>query len=561
MRGVADTSFSMARTPLFDTLRRALWLARASEAQRLPPRELLERAHGARLDRRELLRAAAGTAALSALPFGTTACGSDETTGPRVVVVGAGLAGLHAAHRLNQAGVRATVYEGADRVGGRTYTARGMFGSQLAELGGELIDSNHVTMRALAMELGEPLDDLEAGAPAGYKKDVYHFGGREIGELEIVEAFRPVAAMMSSLLTSAEEDDALFESTDAMSLAAWLDAVPMIDPVLKQILAIAYTGEYGLEPEEQSIFNLLYLIDHATPEPFRIFGDSDERYHLHNGNDSLATKLASGLSGQLETGAKLASVVKTAAGAYTLSFERGTSTFDVEADHVILAIPFTTLRSVSLASAGLAEDKVQVIDELGYGTNAKQMGHFTSRVWREVHNASGSATTDNGIQMTWDTARGQEGPNGLLTNFVGGALGVASGMGTAEARYAEALPKIDQVFPGAMAAYIANSAVRMHWPTVPLNLGSYACYKPGQWAFYGVEGRREGNLHFAGEHCSLDFQGFMEGAAETGAAAAAEVLADLGLAASTATLRARPSRRHPRRPLHLAERLRRAARR
>jgi hypothetical protein len=67
----------------------------------------------------------------------------------------------------------------------------------------------------------------------------------------------------------------------------------------------------------------------------------------------------------------------------------------------------------------------------------------------------------------------------------------------------------------------------MHWPTVPTMKGSYACYKPGQWAFYEVEGRREGKLHFCGEHCSLDFQGYMEGAAETGALVAAEILDDL----------------------------------
>jgi monoamine oxidase len=69
----------------------------------------------------------------------------------------------------------------------------------------------------------------------------------------------------------------------------------------------------------------------------------------------------------------------------------------------------------------------------------------------------------------------------------------------------------------------------MHWPTHPHTLGSYACYRPGQWAFYGIEGAREGNVHFCGEHCSLEFQGYMEGAAETGALVAAAILDDLGL--------------------------------
>jgi monoamine oxidase len=61
---------------------------------------------------------------------------------------------------------------------------------------------------------------------------------------------------------------------------------------------------------------------------------------------------------------------------------------------------------------------------------------------------------------------------------------------------------------------------------------SYACYLPGQWtSICGAEGERVGNLHFAGEHTSLDFQGFMEGGCESGQRAAQEILVDLGLAA------------------------------
>ena len=80
------------------------------------------------------------------------------------------------------------------------------------------------------------------------------------------------------------------------------------------------------------------------------------------------------------------------------------------------------------------------------------------------------------------------------------------------------------------AAYLANSAVRQHWPTMPFALGSYACYRPGQAAFSGSEGVAEGRLHFCGEHTSVDFQGYMEGGAESGARAAREILVDLGLA-------------------------------
>lgn len=202
--------------------------------------------------------------------------------------------------------------------------------------------------------------------------------------------------------------------------------------------------------------------------------------------------------------------------------------FQFTAEHVVFAIPFTALRQVDL-NVTLPDDKLRVIWELGYGTNAKLLGGFTTRVWREQCNASGSAFTDNGLQITFDGTEEQPGPAGVLTNFLGGNAGVEMGNGDAEDRYLEALPLIDQILPGTSAAYVPGSAVRLHWPSIPLFQGSYTCFRPGQTSFFGIEGRREGNLHFCGEHTSLDFQGFMEGAAETGASMATEILTDLGV--------------------------------
>jgi monoamine oxidase len=187
---------------------------------------------------------------------------------------------------------------------------------------------------------------------------------------------------------------------------------------------------------------------------------------------------------------------------------------------------------VDLTMAGITTDKQQIVDELGYGTNAKLMLQFATPTWRTAQMASGSSFTDVGeLQCTWDTSRGQDGAQGILTNYVGGARGLAISAGTPEERAAEAVPWIDTVFPGAEAAYLAGSAVRSGWIENPNARGSYACYRPGQWAFYGLEGERTGNLHFCGEHTSLDFQGYMEGAAETGALVAAELLDELGVEA------------------------------
>jgi monoamine oxidase len=112
---------------------------------------------------------------------------------------------------------------------------------------------------------------------------------------------------------------------------------------------------------------------------------------------------------------------------------------------------------------------------------------------------------------------------------LGGQAGVEVGDVDPEQYYTGLLDDLDFLFPGTKAAYLSGTARRMHWPSHEHTRGSYTCYKPGQWSFWEQEGLREGNLHFCGEHTSADFQGWMEGGAETGAFVAAEVLSDLGL--------------------------------
>jgi monoamine oxidase len=521
----------MARTRLFGALKRWARLAWIAERQRRPTRECVEQVSATwRSTRREVLHAAMGATAMAALPF--TSCTSSmrhHNGTERVAIVGAGLAGLHAAYRLLQAGVRAQVYEASTRVGGRMFTARSLYAQgQVAELGGEFIDSNHIWCRGLAQEFGVPLDDLFANEPPEVLRDTFFFQNRRIDEAEIVEAFRPIAARIAVDVEAAVEHAATFARLDATSITEWLAGIPEANALIKAILEVAYVGEFGLEADDQSVFNLFRLIDFQTPEAFRLFGESDERFHIRTGSDTLTTRLAEAVAAQIRTDMRLVAVTQRAGATYRLSFERGTARVERDAEHVILAIPFSLLRQVALRLE-LPPVKRRVITELGYGTNAKLLGQYTARVWRSVHNASGIVYTDNGLQNLWDAVRGQEGASGILTTFLGGKSGVQVGVGTPEARVLETLPRIEAIFPGTAATYRSGYALRMHWPSAPFALGSYAAYRPGQTAFEGIEGRRVGNLHFCGEHTSVVFQGLMEGACATGAFTAQAVLNDMGL--------------------------------
>ena len=533
----------MGRTPLFDLLQRAARIARAAAHSPLPLDEFYARGAEARVDarrRRLLLGAGAGLvlAGCGGVP-GATGSGvvrpmraPARRGGDEVAIVGAGIAGLTAAWRLRQQGVAARVYEGQTRVGGRMLSLHDHFGKDgpVIELGGELIDTDHVRIRALAGELGIALDDLLAGDT---DRDTWWFDGRAVSEREIVEAFVPVAAAIERDLAAAgdgaydhTDPNAAFRALDTLSIAQWFDRNG-VTGWLRKLLDVAYTTEMGLEIGEQSALNFLTFIGTGDADAFKVFGSSDERFHVRGGNDLIPRRLAERMGDAIDTGQVLEAISAHGDG-YRLAFRNGGASRDVLAREVILALPFTLLRKVRI-DVPLPPDKRRAIDTLAYGTNAKLMIGFDRRVWRE-HGANGASMSDLAFQTTWDTSRKQPG-GGVLTNFTGGRHGLALGEGTPKAQADAAARDLDRLWPGALAARAGAREVRMHWPTNPWALGSYACLRPGDWStLRGVIGASVGHLHFAGEHCAPDTQGFMEGGCESGETAAAAVLAARGQA-------------------------------
>lgn len=527
----------MGRTPLFRMLQRAATTARASLHAGEPFGEFIGRVEAERFDvaRRRFLKGSAGVAAglvlagCGALPKRAARAPADA----EVVIVGAGIAGLSAAWRLRQAGVRVRIYEAQNRVGGRMLSLRGHFADeQVVELGGELIDSDHVHMRRMAAELGLPLDDLQ-GDPSAIDEDVWFHGGRAYSEAEITAAFVPVAALIERDVSTLPDADITWrtpggaEALDRMTISGWFDRNG-VDGWLRRLIEVAYTTEMGLECDQQSALNLLTFIG-TDDGPFRIFGSSDERYHVRGGNDQVPRHLAARMGDAIETGAVLEALRANADDSFTLSFRRGHASDEVRAAQVLLAIPFTTLRQVRI-DVPLPPVKRRAIVELRYGTNAKLMIGFNERVWRTRHHRNGSVYSDLPFQTTWETSRAQAGDSGILTNFTGGDHGLEIGDGSARSQADKAAAELDAVFPGILATRAGAREARMHWPSNPWVQGSYACFTPGQWTgLRGAMGERVGRLYFAGEHCALDTQGFMEGGCESGETAAAEILGALGV--------------------------------
>lgn len=529
----------MARTPVFAFIQRSLQNAQASLHTDVPLAELLD---GAAITRRQFV---IGTAAGAALASCRTVIPSAAKSDAKVIVVGGGIAGLTAAYRLQRAGVAVRVFDGQNRTGGRMFSLRGFFpDGQVAELGGELIDTNHEHIRNLAGELGIELDDFHNDDQA-LAQDVWYFGGAKRSEREVVEAFRPIAARIEADLARIGDGEITYQSRgaaaelDRMTLAQWIDGAGATG-WFRELLDVGFTTEFGLEIDRQSALNLITMIS-PEPEPFRIYGESDERFHVRGGNDRIPGALASALGDRIELNAMLQRVRQRADGQIECTFGRGGTTVSAAAPHVILAIPFTMLRSVSI-DVDLPERKRRAIQQLGYGTNAKLMLGFSQRLWRTQYRSNGSTLTDLPYQLSWETSRLQPGASGIITDFTGGNRGMQLGEGTPAERAAEVAAQLNTIYPGVAA--LRGKEARMHWPTQPFVRASYACYLPGQWTtIRGAEGEAVANLHFAGEHCSMAAQGFMEGGCESGERAAAEVLAAMGMK-KTAMRTALPSALH-----------------
>ena len=296
---------------------------------------------------------------------------------------------------------------------------------------------------------------------------------------------------------------------------------------LGHLLDIAYTIEYGAESSEQSSLNLLYLLGYSGQGQFRVFGKSDEKYHVRGGNDQIPARLAAALAGQITTGAELVAIQRTPAGAYMLTFDQGSGRTPVTADKLVLALPFSILRrSVDLSRAGFSPRKLLAIRELSMGTNSKLHVQFDTRHWYTL-GANGDTFADTGYQNTWEVTRAQPGRSGILVDYTGGLVGATFGSGTPEQRAVRFLAQLEPVLPGITSHWNGRATVDF-WPDDEWTRGSYSYWKVGQYtSFAGIEGRQEGNAHFCGEHTSIDFQGYLNGAVETGERAAAEVIADL----------------------------------
>lgn len=450
----------------------------------------------------------------------------------KILVVGAGLAGLVVAYRLRQAGLWADVVEARDRIGGRVHTLQNACGTKIpAELGGEAIDSNHRHLLALARELGLIIVDVQAAGP-DKGEDSYWFNGQPVTKASLMAEFDQIGPRLAAdieklqgfLRSHSPQPEPAIQALDALSIPAYLAQIDA-PPLIRQGVIAAYTTRYAWDAADQSCLNFLSVTDPA-PGQFRLFGHSDERFYIEDGNHHLPARLAAAVTDQLELDTQLESLSDLGNSRYQVSLKQGQTCCDRIYDQVVITIPFNLLRQIPL-KVELPPQQQAAIQHLGYSRPTKVITAYRSKPWQQ-YGATGHLSTDLPLEHIWETTQSLWSPDiSLLTNYLSNRHQLGSQPQDLEHYGHQLAQQLDRIYPGLNAARITGEAAiaRSTWIEDPYSQGGYSYYRVGQWTqFYGHEAQPVGNLFFAGEHCSQQHQGYMEGACETGEKIAAAIL-------------------------------------
>ena len=508
----------MARTPLMQLLQSAVRQSAEPVETRTVP-----------VSRRVALQAAAGLALSASLP----ATGLAATA--RIGIVGAGLAGLTAGYRLQKTGYSPTIYEASTRLGGRCYTARDVFADgQIAEHGGEFIDTGHKAIRALAAELGLTLDDVLAATPAKTEPR-YLIGGKPYSLADATRDMRPFHAVLQmqakSLGTySYRAANKAARHFDAMTISAWVAAyVPGgREGQLGQLVETAFAEENAADADRQSALNAIPVLADDPRDAFNLYyTDSDQRFHVRGGNDQIPVRLGERLGARIRTAMPLVAIARLPDGRICLSFRNGTGIEEAVYDRVILALPFSVLHAaVDCTKASFRPLKQKAIATLPMGASVKFQLQFQRRAWTEAGCNGEIRVPTRFFQTTWEVSRAQPGQAGIVNFFAGGTRALNAGAQSAAALADEVLRDAEPILPG-LGALWNRRLMKDAWKENPWSLGSYCYFPPGyQTSLAGIEAEPEGHCFFAGEHTASQ-NGYLNSGVETGLRAARELIASL----------------------------------
>ncbi len=429
---------------------------------------------------------------------------------PRVVVVGAGFAGLACADELATAGYRVTVLEARHRVGGRVLTYHDLIKGKTIEGGGELVGPNQPTWMAYAKRFGLRFTEMPWNP-----SDVVSVWGKQLPPSTAVRIWKEMRSALEQINADAAKivdanrpwESPNAKELDARSLDDWIRQLD-VDPRCRELIEIQMTGINGLIPAWQNWLGILAIVRGGGLQKF---WDETDTLHCVGGAQQLAFWLYhhfvnSSRKATIQFGCPVHAIRIRDNRAFVKLHDGET----LEADDVVLTVPPSTWSKIAFDPPLPAQLTVPL------AASTKYLAVFDKPIWRE-QDRQPNAMSSGPIQLTWETTAGQgeAGPHALV-GFAGGrAADECRGWSDGE-RDARCRAALDRLYPGAAKAIVDSRFV--DWVSDPWARGTYSFPAPGQVTTVGplLDRGHHDHLHFAGEHTSYAFVGWMEGALASG---------------------------------------------
>ena len=465
-----------------------------------------------------------GSGALRIIEHGLAPVGGPRK---RVIVVGAGMAGLAAAHELARAGHEPIVLESQNRVGGRVLTLRTPFTPGLyGEAGAMRIPRTHALTLASVEKFGLKLNPFTRQNPEAY----CHLFGRKYRWREIDADPALLAGEMSEqdrgTTTGKRWEQAIRPLSEAIEKdgdAAWASIIERYDGYsTREFLEQQNWPEsmielFGLLQNQEALMNSCFL-ELLREEVGRFYVDLVQ---IEGGMDLLPRAFLPGLASRIRFGARMTTIEPMESGV-TIHYQTVGGRARVTGDYAIVTVPFPVLRHVEV-TAPFSMAKRRAIRQLRYDASAKIFLQFRRRFWEEDEGIVGGGTvTDLPIRNVFYPEHGRETGRGvMLASYTWSEDAQRWGSLGDDERLAQALEDLAVIHPQALAEYEVGASKM--WHDDPHAGGAFALFEPGQQSLlHDHIVAPEGRVYFAGEHASLA-HAWIQGAIESGLSAAAAI--------------------------------------
>lgn len=416
------------------------------------------------------------------------------------VIIGSGFSGLAAAYKLKNAGWNVTVLEARDRIGGRVFSHSLPQNKNLVcELGAEWVGESHERLKALCSDFKIPLQKHQFDDYLMQNGKVSRPGAWGFSP-QAKTAFDK-AKVQYEKLTALQQN-----KLDKLDWWTYLEKIGFTEEDLR-LRDLMDSTDFGESIRHVSAFGALAEYAESSPK-------NEMDYKMTGGNSRLTAEFAQRIGAENIKINALVTEVNQRAGIVTVKTETDT----YKADAVICTAPTNSLLKIKF-NPPLPSAQREAAEKLIYARICKNSVLYENRFWKDENFSMVSDVTSH---YYFHSTQNQAGREGILTSYAIGEKADVLASQSDERRMkiiTNDLVDFDQDAPK-LAKGIASYA----WQRDKYTDGAYALYKPGQW--FGIRPilqKPHLKVLFAGEHLA-DWQGFMEGAIETGEAAAQSLI-------------------------------------